>query len=372
MPIYEYRGVDGRGKNVAGMIDAESVRAAKLRLRKDGVFLTDMAEGKETASADGQRRQFDLRRSFQRVTPLDLAVMTRQFSTLVRAGIPIVDSLTALVDQTDNEKLKRVLSEVKDRVNEGSSLADAMAQFPKVFSSLYINMIEAGEQSGALEIVLQRLADFTDSQFRLRSKVRGAMIYPIILTFIIIIILAVLFTFVIPKVTRVFEGAQISLPLITQILIAVAEFVGAYWYLVLGAIIAVVIVLRGMFRTEAGRIWKDRKMLRLPVFGPLLRMIAISRFSRTLATLLESGVALLTSMDIVPNVVNNETMATAIDDAKDSVREGESIAAPLKRSGQFPPIVIHMIATGEKTGSGCSPPQREETENTWEPVTSAP
>jgi len=350
MPIFEYRGVDGRGKNVAGILEAESVRAAKLRLRKDGVFLTDMNEGKEAAAADGQRRQFDLRRTFQRVTALDLAVMTRQFSTLVRAGIPLVDSLTALVDQTDNEKLKRVLSQVKDRVNEGTSLADAMAPFPKVFSPLYINMIEAGEQSGALEIVLQRLADFTDSQFRLRSKVRGAMLYPIILTFIIIVILAVLFTFVIPKVTRVFEGADIALPLITRVLIAIAEFAGAYWYLMLGGTIALVIVLRGVFRTEAGRAWKDRKVLRAPVFGPLLRMIAVSRFSRTLATLLESGVALLTSMDIVRNVVANETMATAIDDAKDSVREGESIATPLKRSGQFPPIVIHMIATGEKTG----------------------
>ena len=350
MPIFEYKGVDGRGKNVAGVIDSESVRAAKLRLRKDGVFLTEMEEGKESASADGQRRQFDLRRSLQRVTALDLAVMTRQFSTLIRAGITLIESLTALVDQTENEKLKRTLSQVKDRVNQGSSLADALSQFPKVFSPLYINMIEAGEQSGALEIVLQRLADFTDAQFRLRSKVRGAMLYPIILTFIIIVILAVLFTFVIPKVTLVFEGAQIALPLVTRILITLAEFASAYWYLMLGGTIALVISLRATFQTEAGRAWKDRKVLKAPVFGPLLRMIAISRFSRTLATLLESGVALLTAMDIVRNVVDNATMAAAIDEAKDSVREGESIATPLKRSGQFPPIVIHMIAIGEKTG----------------------
>ncbi|NOZ88139.1 MAG: type II secretion system inner membrane protein GspF [Deltaproteobacteria bacterium] len=348
MPIFEYKGVNAKGKNIAGIIDAESPRVARTRLKREGIFLTNLIEGKEGTA--GGRKAFDLKKSFQRVSALDLAIITRQFATLVRAGIPLVDCLTALVDQTDNEKLKRVLSRVKDRVNEGSSMADALKNFPKVFNSLYINMIAAGEQSGTLEIVLQRLADFTEAQVKLRSKVRSAMLYPIILSVIIVIILAVLFTFVIPKITRVFEGAKIVLPLITRILIAMADLFSSYWYMVLLLVIILTVVLRGILKTEAGHAFKDRKVLELPVFGPLIRMVAISRFSRTLATLLKSGVPLLVSMDIVRNVVANQTLADAIDDARDAVREGESIATTLKKSGQFPPIVFHMISTGEKTG----------------------
>jgi len=287
---------------------------------------------------------------FAGVSAQDLAIATRQLATLIGAGIPLVEALTALVDQIEQPRLKRIMGVVKQKVNEGSSLADALREHPKVFSELYVNMIRAGESSGALDVVLVRLADFTESQAQLRNKILGAMLYPAIMVVVGIAIVGILFVVVIPKVTKIFEDMNVALPWTTRILIGVSSFARDYWYVVLVSLPLLVFGLRRFMRTPRGREWWDRTQLRAPVFGELIRMLSLSRFAKTLATLLASGVPLLTAMDIVKNIVSNTLLASVIDKARDAIREGESIAAPLKRSGQFPPLVYHMIAIGERSG----------------------
>ncbi|MGZ6162700.1 MAG: type II secretion system inner membrane protein GspF [Myxococcaceae bacterium] len=366
MPVFEYRGLTPAGKQVKGLLEAESSRSLRTQLKRSGVFLTDvLAEresgpvrrqnGKTVAIAQPQpslgSREVHLGKLFRgRVTSDDVAIFTRQLSTLLHAGVTLIEALTALVDQTEKERLKRVVSDVKTRVNEGSSLADALGQHGKIFGSLYVNMVRAGEASGALDAVLARLADFTEGQAKLRQKVLGTLIYPVIMSIIGSGILALLMTVVVPKVTKIFDSMKVSLPWTTRLLIFVSNLLANWWWLILPLFGAAIF---GFFRWKAspqGRpIW-DRFVLRAPVFGSLVRMLSIARFSRTLATLLKSGVPLLTAMDITKNVVSNGVLSAVVENARDAIREGESIAGPLKRSGEFPPLVHHMIAIGERSG----------------------
>jgi len=351
MPVYRYKGLSSAGKAVAGIRDADSPRGLRALLRKEGVFLTEVAlqGASATSSLAGDKVALGRRRG-QRVSAQELAVTTRQLATLLKAGVTLVESLAAMVDQSENDYLKLVLSQVKQRVNEGSSLADAMAQHPRVFPDLYCNMIRAGESSGALDVVLLRLAEFTEGQARMRSKIIGTMIYPAIMVLVGMVILAILFIVVIPKITQIFEDMKATLPLPTQALLALSKFVAGYWWALLAAMALGIIGLVRYKRTERGRVRWDRFKLNMPVFGSIVRMLAISRFARTLATLLTSGVPLIGALGIVRSIVNNSILAGAIDTARESITEGESIAQPLKRSGQFPPLVIHMIAVGERSG----------------------
>jgi len=348
MPVFAYKALDQSGKSVEGLKEADSPRTLRTVLRRDGLFLTDVTGEKQARTASPE---VNVRRWVGgRVKADDVAVATRQLAVLVNAGIPLVDALTALVEQVDHERLKRVLSAVKQRVNEGSSLAEALGQHPKAFSNLYVNMIRAGESSGALDVVLFRLADFTESQARLRSKVLGTLTYPAAMLVIGSVIMGILFTVVIPKITKVFEDTKVVLPWTTRFLIAFSTFVHDWWW-ALGLLLAGGIYLFLRWRqTPAGRARWDVWVLQAPIFGPLVRQVAVARFSRTLATLLKSGVPLLTSMDIVRNIVGNTRLAAVIEEARESIKEGESIAAPLKRSGEFPPLVYHMVAIGEKSG----------------------
>jgi len=346
MPVFEYKGLDARGKNVGGIFDAPDPKSLRAQLRKTGVFLTEIVE--ESKAKNLANREVKL--GGGRIKVMDIAVMTRQLATLIHAGIPLVDSLTALVEQVDKERLKRVLSKIRERVNEGASLGDAMGDHPKVFSPLYINMIRAGESSGTLDLVLARLSDFTEHQVRLRSKVMGAMMYPLIMICVGVIIVTILFVVVVPKIMKIFDRLQATLPLPTQILIGVSNFVKNYWWLMFIVIGLTIYLSVRYVRTDSGRLKWDRFMLKVPIFGSLARMIAIARFTKTLSTLLASGVPILTALSIVKNVLGNKVLENVIDEARTSIQEGESIAAPLKRSKQFPPIVTHMIAIGEKSG----------------------
>ncbi len=354
MPVFEYRGLNEAGKQIKGVRDADSAKTLRGLLRKEGIFLTDIVAEKQAAGGEakaGGKVEIDLKKALAgRVTSSDVAIMTRQLAVLIGAGVALVEALTALQDQVDHERLKLVVSQVKTRVTEGSSLADALAQHPRVFSTLYVNMIRAGEHSGALDVVLVRLADFTESQARLRSKIIGTMTYPIIMVFIGLVILTVLFTVVVPKVTKIFEDNKLTLPLSTRALIEMSHIAQTYWWLIGLLLAAAVYGFLAWKKTPKGKARWDRLVLKAPVFGGLVRMIAISRFSRTLATLLKSGVPLLSAMDIVKNIVDNAVLADVIEKSRDSIREGESIATPLKRSGEFPPLVYHMIAIGEKSG----------------------
>lgn len=349
MPIYGYKGVDSQGKNVGGTIDAENERTGRLKLRRSGVFPTEIfLEG----AKKGFSLKGDIRLSFlQKVKTAELAHMTRQLATLLAANIPLVDSLAALQDQLENPLLKKSITGIKDKVVEGGRLADAMNADSHIYSSLYIHMIRAGEASGALEEVLCRLADFTEYQAMLKSKVTGALMYPVIMAIVGTSLMIYLLVSVVPKITSIFDDAGAILPLPTRVLMGISSFAQQYWYLlILGGALGFWFFKR-YSRSEKGRRRLDQLSLKAPIFGELFRKIAISRFSRTMGTLLRSGVQLLQALDIVKNVVNNKVLAEAIDSTKESVREGESVAEPLRRSGQFPPMVIHMIAVGEKTGS---------------------
>jgi general secretion pathway protein F len=348
MPVYSYVGLSPDGKNVTGIIDADSPRAARLKLRRSGVFPTSLAESREAESTPRASRS--LSRLFERVGAQELAVMTRQLSTLVSAGLPLVDCLSALIDQVDSERLKRMLTQTRERVNEGTSLADALAEHPRVYSDLYVNMVRAGEASGALDVVLLRLADYTESTARLRSKLRSALTYPAVMLIIGTTILFFLLSYVVPKITRIFTESKQVLPLPTRILMALSGMLSTWWPLVVVLLAVVALAFRYYVRTEAGRQRYDRWVLRVPVFGKLMQKIAVARFSRTLSTLLQSGIGLLPSLDIVKNIVDNRVLYDATEAARDAIREGQSIAPPLKKSGIFPPLMIHMIAVGEKSG----------------------
>lgn len=348
MPVYAYKGFDAGGRPVAGTRDADNPRTIKLLLKREGVYLTELAESGPKKA--GERRSSRLRLWREHVSAQELAVATRQLATLIGAGIPLVESLVALIDQVEHETFRAVWADVKQKVNEGASFGDALAAHPRVFSGLYVNMVRAGESSGALEVVLNRLADFTESHAELKSKLMGAMVYPVIMLVVAFVVTGVLFVFVIPKITKLFESQKVALPLPTQILIFLSTTASEYWFVLLPLVGAVLWGFRRYIHSPRGQAWWDKFVLDAPIFGPLVRMVAVSRFSRTLGTLVGSGVPLLSAFDIVKNVVQNTLLIGVIETARDAVKEGDSIAAPLKRSGQFPPIVTHMIAIGERSG----------------------
>jgi len=348
LAVFEYKGVNASGKSVGGIIDAESPRLARQKLRSDGIFPTEVAEEKAQKSRLSQ--DISLQNLFQRISAQEISVMTRQLATLLRAGLPLVSSLNALADQIENPKLKKIITQIRERVNEGSSLAAALEEFPKVFPDLYVNMISAGEAGGALELVLCRLAEYQESQVRIRNRIRGALIYPAVMTVVGFGVLGILFTFVVPKFVAIFEDLEQALPLPTVILIGISDFVRAYWYLLLLFAGAAVYGLARYRKTPKGREHYDLFLLKIPVFGRLIMLGVVIRFTRTLSTLLSSGVPLLKALDILTAVVNNSVFANAISSARVSVTEGASLSQPLKQSGVFPPILIHMIASGEQSG----------------------
>jgi general secretion pathway protein F len=350
MPVFQYKALDSGGKAVQGLKEADSPKTLRAALKREGVFLTEVL-GAQEAKAQAAREVSVRRVVLGRVSATDLAIMTRQFAVLVGAGIPLVESLGALVEQIDHEKLKRIISDVRQRVNEGASLADALAAHPKTFTNLFVNMVRAGESSGALDVVLVRLADFTESQARLRSKITGALAYPAFMLLIGTGVIGVLFAVVIPKIVKIFDDSQVVLPWYTRALIGFTHLISGWWWAILLVLVALGWGFARWRATEQGRAAWDRRVLTAPIFGRLIRIIAISRFARTLSTLLKSGVPLLTAMDIVRNIVGNTRLAEVIEQARDAIREGESIAAPLKRSGEFPPLVHHMVAVGERSGS---------------------
>lgn len=346
MPVYEYKGVTSQGKQVSGAQDGEGLKSVRAKLKKDGIVVLEIHEGGGLRARGS--REFKL--GSGRVRLGDLANATRQLATLLSSGLPLMDSLTVLVEQEEAQALKSALSSVRDAVREGASLADALKANPKVFSQLYMNMVSAGEASGTLEITLDRLADFLDEQVRFRGRFAAALAYPALMSLIGVGVLFFLFAFVMPRVVGMFEDMKQQLPFITLALLWVVKFLSTLWWAILIVLGAAIYYVRRYVSTPVGKAWLDARMLRLPVFGTLIRMIAVSRFTRTLGTLLESGVPTLTALDIVRSVVGNTVLADAIHKARENVREGEPIADPLRRSGLFPPVVVQMVAVGEKSG----------------------
>ncbi|HSQ01451.1 MAG TPA: type II secretion system inner membrane protein GspF [Candidatus Dormibacteraeota bacterium] len=359
MPVYAYKGLNEKGRNVGGIVDADSPKNARLKLRRSGIFPTELNETRDQSARDaaggGSFRlggfSINLGSLFERsITPQDLALITRQLATLVGAGLPLVDCLGALIEQVDSPRQKKVLSQVRELVVEGGTLADAMKQHPAVFNDLYVNMVRAGEASGALDIVLIRLAEYTERAAALRGKVRSALTYPVFMGMASMGILFFLLSYVVPKVTRIFEERNAKLPTLTIVLLAISGFLSTYWWAILAVVVIAVIAVRVSTRTPAGRLRFDALTLRIPYFGKVLKKVALARFARTLSTLLLGGIPLLQALDIVKHVVSNMVLSNAIEDGRNSIREGHSVADPLKKSGLFPPLLVHMIAVGEKSG----------------------
>ncbi|MEC7523153.1 MAG: type II secretion system inner membrane protein GspF [Myxococcota bacterium] len=348
MAVYEWRGITTAGKEVKGTRDADNPRSLRTLLRKDGILVTEVLE--ESEARVKKAREVDFGRYFRRVSALDLALATRQLATLLRSGVPLVESLSALTEQLEKPELKSAFTVTRDRVNEGSSFADALGQHPKIFKPLFVHMVGAGEASGTLEVVLARLADFLENQAKLQNTVVGALVYPVIMLGMTLLTVAIMMIVVVPKVTAIFEDFEQALPWYTLALIGVSDFLSGYWWFL--AILAV----GGGYgfqrwrSTDKGKAKWHAFILDVPLFGKLNLMASVARFSRTLATLLSSGVPLLRAMEITRNVLGNVALEKVIEDARNSIREGESIAQPLKRSGRLPPIVTHMIAVGERSG----------------------
>ena len=325
------------------------MRAARQRLRAQNLYPTEIKEGIATTKTKAR----DIRKYFRtdRVSLKSLAIMTRQMATLLGAGLPLVSVLQALSDQTDSDILQKIVIDIKEDVEEGSSLAKSLGRFPKTFPRLYVNMVAAGEASGTLDTVLLNLADHLEAQLSLRGKVQSALIYPALMLVVCTGVIIGLFIFVIPNIVEIFtkQGAQLPLP--TRIVIAISNFLISYWgLLILLAVMAAVSAI-SYYRTERGRSVVDRLLLRLPIFGPLYVKICTARTALTLGALVHSGVGLLTALEITRKIMENVHFSKALADAQEGVREGRSLAKELRKSGIYPIMLSHMIAVGETGGA---------------------
>ncbi len=349
MPVFEYTALDKKGKTTSGIVDAESAVMARQKLRATHIFPVSINE----VSDLGRRKSKDYTSIvpvFQRVKQTEIAAMTRQLSTLIGAGFPLVTAIDALIPQTASKAFKPVLVQIKDAIVEGNSFAAALSNYPAVFSSLYTNLVRAGESSGTLEIVLEQLADLTEKQQALKSRIQSALAYPIVMACVGILVLFLLLTFIVPNITSIFEDMQQSLPLPTTILIQTSDFFKNYWW---GLFILLAIgwlSFRSFRKTNAGSQVVDRIKLRLPLFGLIFQKLAVARFARTLGSLLENSVTLLTALDIVRNIAGNSQVALAIDHAASEVSKGQGLGTSLAVSTTFPPLSLQMIQVGEQSG----------------------
>ena len=352
MPVYAYKGVNQAGKADKGTVSADSARSARAQMRANGIFLTEIAEtdaGASTTPKSGGSRfnvEFNLP---MRIPPMERSMATRQLSTLVSAGVPLVEALNALVEQTEHRGLKGVFAHVRDKVNEGSSLADALVTTGK-FDNLYVSMVRAGEASGALEAVLDRIADYLEDQVRLNNRVLSILTYPLFMLLFAVVVVGVMVTLVLPQITELLLAQDLELPWYTVMVIGSSDFLRGYWWLLILLGIALGYGYRAVARTEGGRSTLDHFWLRFPVIGRVIRFLAIARFTRTLGSLLASSVNIVEALNIAKHVSNNAVFEAAADTARESILEGSPLAVPLKACGQFPPMVTTMVEVGERSG----------------------
>ena len=351
MPVFDYSALDAHGKSISGIIDADGAAAARQKIRSAGHYPVTLTEVKNDAAEKSQGRSFSPSRYFSRIRPAEVSIMTRQLATLIGAGFPLVSAMDALMAQFPSPGLKKMVASVKDAVVEGSSFADALSKFPTVFSGIYINMVRVGETSGTLEIVLNRLADITEKQEELKSRVVTAMIYPILIMAVGLLIMSFLFIYVIPNITSIFKDMSQELPLPTQILISSSALFKAYWWVLVAIFAGLLFAGRSVRNSVKGRLWMDKTILRLPMVGQLTAKLATARFSRTLGSLLDNGVSMLPAMEIVKNIVGNVHISQIIADAGVDVGKGQPLGKSLDSGNVFPPMAIQMIQVGEQSGN---------------------
>ncbi len=350
MPVYEYTALDAAGKKQKGVLDADSMSAARQKIRQSGKYPVDIRET-VPRTRQSKKGNFLNLQTGSRIKQQEIHVATRQLATLLGAGIPLVPAFNGLIEQTSNKSLQTILTQIKDSVNEGNSLTSALAEHPRLFSRIYVNMVRAGEASGSLDVVLERLAEFGERQQALRSRITAALIYPIFMALVGTGVLFMLITFIVPSITKVFSDRNQILPLPTIILIKISSFLQVYWWLVLLLFVAVVIGIRMFVQRPNGRYLWDKMKLTLPVLSDLNIKIAAAGMGRTLASLLQSGVPLITSLQIVKNILNNVLLAEVMDQATEELEKGKSLSGFLRGNPYFTPMLVQMIAVGEQSGS---------------------
>lgn len=343
---YTYRVRDRQGRIITGTLEADTQSAVTQKLREMGYFIIQVEEEKPSLAKK------EIRLFKPKVKPKDVTVFTRQFATMINAGLPLVKCLSILAEQTESPVLSEVIEDIRHEVEMGRSLSDAMAKHPQVFKELYTSMVRAGEIGGVLDDVLLRIATTLENDEEIRRRIKSALTYPVAMFAISIILLIVMLIFVVPTFERMFSEIGATMPALTRFVMALSRFLTGW-----GGLIVLVILVGGFvvfgrwIRTPAGRKFMDSLKLRLPVFGPLAHKISISRFSRTLGTLVASGVPILQALDITSKTVGNVLVADAVNAVRAGVKEGESIARPLSQSDLFPPMVTQMLAIGEETGA---------------------
>ena len=365
MPVFQYKALTAKGDNTTGVIDADTPKEAREKLRARNIYVTEMNtvgdKKKEdklqkgpvdltTAGAMEAARSIKLPSFRAAKARGEVPALTRLLATLLHAGIPLVDALGSLISQTDNQYCEMVLRQIKEDVQAGAGFADALSNHPELFDGLYVNMVRAGEAAGALDEVLKRLAGFLQAQSRMKNRVSAALTYPIIMTVCGSGVVTFLLMFVVPRITKIFEKKKQVLPMPTQLLLLAQHTITDYWWVVLLVITAIVLLYKMYVRTETGALWKDTAKLRLPIFGDLFRKQSVARFATTFATLLKSGVQATDALKILGTIVDNRLLSNVLDDVRQRIIEGADISTPIKKSKVFPPVVGDMIAIGEESG----------------------
>ena len=344
MPVYKWAGVNRAGKKVKGEMEAPDEEAVKTILRRQRIEPTKVKK----APKDLFENVTFLK---QKVTEKDVVLFTRQFATMIDAGLPLVQCLDILAGQMDNKTFKQVIRKIKQDVESGATFADALKKHPKVFDELFVNLVAAGEVGGILDTIMNRLAAYIEKVMKLKKKVKGAMVYPVVVLVVAVAVVAVLLLFVIPIFKKMFEDMGGGLPAPTQIVIDISEWVKSYFLFIVAVVVVLIVALNRFYATRRGRALIDDLMLRIPVIGDLLKKVAVARFTRTLGTMIQSGVPILDGLDIVAKTAGNKTVEAAILKTRASIAEGRTIADPLAESGVFPAMVVQMIAVGEATGA---------------------
>ncbi len=343
MPVYVYKAVDAGRKPSTGVIEAATAKEARMRLLERGLFLLDLRGA--SSEEEGGRGGFGRRKK-----AAGLALLTRQFATLVRAGIPLAEALAALVDVVEDSRLQLVLRDLKESVTQGMSLAEALKRHPRWFGPFYVNMVKVGEESGNMDAVLVRLAEYLHKQAQVGAKVRNALTYPVLLMSVGVLVVGFLVTFIVPRITGVLVESGKSLPAPTVILMAVSGFLSRFWWTLAAGAAGLYVLYKTVVSTDKGGYARDAALLSLPVLGPLLKKSLVSRFSLSLSTLLKSGVPAVESLAVVKKTVGNKLLEEAVGRIHDRIIEGQEISGIMEKSGVFPPLVGYMIAVGEESG----------------------
>ncbi len=351
MTVFEYSALTDKGKKKRGIVDADSIVSAGLKLRQQNIFPTSINEIKSEISTNNYSiRLFPNNIIFSKIRKAEIAVVTRQLATLLSAGFPLVTALSTIVTQTESKALQKVFSKIKESIEEGKSFSQALSQYPSVFSNVYINMVHAGESSGTLELVLERLADITEKQEETRKKIETSLAYPILMSITGAAVLVFLITYIVPGIIKIFTDMNQQLPAPTRLLISISSFFQSFWWILLLIPIIITFIIYALRKTAKGLEITDKTLLIIPKIGKMIKKNAIARFAGILASLLANGVPMLTALDISRNTTGNSVIKNRITSAAELVKQGGELGNALDGSKEFPSLAIQMIKVGEKSG----------------------